>query len=693
VRSDLFSLGAVVYEMCTGQPAFPGDGNQVLDALLHRHPVAISRLNYDAPEELDRIVRKLLAKNPADRYQSARDLIVDLRSLRRSIEQEEYAELSPVPAVAVGKWARPALRRRGSWILLAVAAIAAAVTVWLAWPAKTLSVRPSPYSPMVLSIEAPPGTRFSEGSRNTAAISPDGQYVAFVATDSAGNSQLWLRPLRSPQAQVVADSRGAGSPFWSPDSRAIAFFNESGLRRVNLGGVRSEMMAPATEDRGGSWGASGVVLVALDPRRGLFQIPATGGRLQQVIEPDASRGEVGYMWPQFLHDGRRFIYFVLSNDERVRGIYLGSLDGGRGRRLVGSDSSAVSTAAQLLLVRDGTLVAQRFDESAGQLEGQPTPLLENVATSLTYRSAVSVSEVDSLVYSSGQATDVTQIGWYDRSGTRVATIDAPAKYRDPALSRDGRYLAVEHYRDSISDIRVFDLIRGGMIQFAPAVEVRFPVWSPAGRLAYSSSNRGWRDIYVRRMEGTGEPTLLVQSPSDKMPTDWSSDGRFLAYADLPPGGSYDLWVVPAEAGAKPAPILRGPAQEVSGKFSPDVKWLAYASDESGLLEVYVRRFPAGETARRASVGGGYDPVWISPKRLSFLDRTGQLMEVEVPASESDIIGRPMPVMRTKVLTPGTSRNHYQWSADGKRILVNSPAFDVPSGGMNVIVSWSSMLAK
>jgi eukaryotic-like serine/threonine-protein kinase len=674
VRSDIYAVGVLMFLLVTA--AFPVTGKD-FEALAAAHRDGrrqrLQDLRPDLPLAFVQVVERALAADPAQRFESSGAMQAALAAASQPLS------LSGAPR-RPSKLARIAVV--GGVILLAGLLVA----LWR-WP------RPPAPLPLVFSLEPPAGSRLSESLRNVAAISPDGRYVAFVATDQAGISRLWLRSLRSLEVKPVVDSRGAANPFWAPDSSALAFFCATGLKRVSVGGVRSETVSTATEERGGTWNAVGTLLIAPGPRQGLFSVPAGGGGLERVIAPDPARGEIGYMWPQFLPDGKRFIYFVLSNDEAVRGVYLGSLDGALRKRLVASDASAVLAGNYLLFVRDGNLAAQAFDARREALVGPPTSVVEEVTANTDYCSAVSASNTGVLVYSPASPADLTQLGWHDRSGKQLATVDTPGRYRNPALSRDGRYLAVQWYRDTLSEIRVLDLVRGGAIRVAQSPVVQSPVWSPDGRLAYVASDAGWLDIYVRDIESAAAPTLLVQSATDKMPTDWSSDGRFLQYTVLSPNGSYDLWQLSLGPGGRAEPILEGPAVEAGAKLSGDMRWLAYVSTESGQPEIYVRRFSNGKTTRRVSVKGGLDPSWGPGNELFFLDLSAQLMHVDIPATERDVITTPRRLFQTRIVNPGASRNHYALSQDGRRILLNSPVRDTQAARLTVVANWTSLLEK
>jgi serine/threonine protein kinase/Tol biopolymer transport system component len=677
VQSDIYSVGVLMFFLVTN--SYPVLGGS-LDEIVAGHRAGLRQRLRDLRPELPAafvlIVERALDPDPRRRFESCGALQAALSAAVRPEGPPAWTE-AQVPRPAWGRVALTAL----------LASILAGSLAW--WATRS---QPKRSTPLTFGIAPPPGGRFIESSRNVGVVSPDGEHVAFVATDEGGTSRLWVRPFRSHDAIAIPDSDSATNPFWAPDGKQVAFFAREGLRRVSLGGVRSETIAPATENRGGSWSTQGVILVAPGPRQGLYRVNAAGGALEPVIAPDRGSGQIGFMWPQFLPDGHRFIHFVLSNDEHVRGVYLGSLSGEAPRRLLASDASAVFAGGYLFFVRDGDLCAQALDVSAGRLEGVPARLLQGVATTRAFRSAVDAAD-SVLVYSASGATDTSELRWYDRTGRKLGLIASAANYRNPALSADGRYLAVQQYRDTLSDLRVLDLQRGGSVRIAHAPTVAFPTWSAQGTLAFSSSDSGWLDIYVTSLGAKEKPKPLILSNSDKMPTGWSPDGRFLAYADLPAGGSYDLWVVLVEDPEKRIAILGTSANEYGGRFSPDGRWLAYVSSDSGHPEVSVIRFPGGTRSRPVSVSGGADPQWESSNRLSFLDPLGRLMEAEIPATDEQPISPPQVVFQTDVVTPTSSRNHYAWDGASGRLVLNNPVALAGQPRLAAVVNWAELLSK
>ena len=677
VRSDVYSLGVLLFYLVTGSVPVPG---RSLDEIKRKHGSGTRQraqdLRADLPASFLRVLERAIAAKPEDRFESAGEFLAALGT------------------ASVGVVASPGVNGRrwnGAWLTAVAAAIALAGA---AAGALYMRARASNAvsAPLFATIDPPAGTRFAESMRNVAAVSPDGRHVAFVATQE-GRSKLWIRSLVTGAAHVIPDSTGASNPFWSPASDAVAFFSGTGLRRVSVDGVRSETLAAPTEERGGSWNAKGVLLFAAGPRDGLFTVPATGGTPTPALMPDQSKGEMGFLWPDFLPDGERFVFFVWSNDERIRGIYQGRLGSSEYERLTGSDTSAEISGDYLLFVRDATLVAQRFDRDDARAVGEPVSLLPQVAATPDFRSAASASQTGILVYTPFAAADLMKLVRFDRNGNQLGTVGSPGKYRNPAISSDGRYLAVQQYHDSISEIRLFGLVQLSESRLRHRAGAEVPVWSDDGRLAFAATDHGWLDLFIRRVDSDAPAQLLYKSSEDKIPTDWSSDGSYLSFTSLKPGGDYDIFVVPVPATSPPIPVAATTtAYEADGQFSPDGRQIAYISTSTERPEIYVKAFPFGSASRRVSTSGGLSPAWGADGTLYYMDLESNVMRVRIPASDKAQIPAPSPMMRTEIITGGTSRTNFAVAPDGG-ILVNTPVSAEVSTNLALVANWTSLLRK
>ena len=557
-RTDIFAFGAVVYEMLTGKKAFEGKSHaSLIGAILKDTPPPISTIQPLTPPALDRVVKKCLAKEPDERWQSANDLRDEVKWI---------VEGAPAPtAITVTRGARS--RERFAWIATALAvAVAGALAVpYLRTPAAAPEMR--------LEITTP-----STSSPVSFAISPDGRRLVFAASGE-GQPRLWLRPLDMATAQPLSGTEGAIYPFWSPDSRSIGFFAEGKLKRLDVGGGLPQVLADASP-RGGSWNADGVIVFTRTGLGPLFRVPGSGGEAVAVTRLSAGQGS--HRFPHFLPGGRQFLFYAQGTVES-HGIYLGSLDSPEAKRVMASDTAgAYAPNGWLLFVRAGTLLAQRFDLARGELTGDPITVADPVGTESGVNiGALSVSAAGLVAYRSG-GSNRRQLAWFDRSGKLLGAMGPPDEsLSGPSLSPDGRRVAAHRTVQSNADIWLLDATRTTRFTFDTGLD-RFPVWSPDGsRIVFDSNRKGHRDLYQRPTSGAASEQLLIESPQDKFLPEWSPDGRFIIYASNDPKTAWDIWILPLQGDRKAFAFLKTSFNESSGVFSPDGRWVAYASNESG----------------------------------------------------------------------------------------------------------------
>ncbi|MBI3666800.1 MAG: serine/threonine-protein kinase, partial [Acidobacteria bacterium] len=680
-RTDIFAFGAVVYEMATGRKAFEGRSPaSLIAAILGSHPPAVSSIQPMSPPALDRMVKTCLAKEPDERWQSARDLKRELQRIAGGGPE------SPVPAVAMSQgWSR--------WAWKGATAVLLAVTLAFA---VAYFHRPLPETRAVkLTLLPPEKTSFNE-----IAVSPDGRRLAFTATDAFGKTQLWVRPLDSLSAQPLPGTEGASYPFWSPDSRFLGFFAAGKLKKIEASGGPPQTLCNAPVPRGGAWGSDGVIVFApsFTP---LFRVSAAGGEPQPVTSLDASRSEVAHRWPQFLPDGKHFLFLAFGSPENT-GIYLASLDSKDRTRLLGENSSAAYASGYLLFLRERTLLAQPFDAARLQMIGEAVPVDEPVQIDSLLRARFSVSRSGVLVYDSIVGGS-RRLLWFDRAGKQLSSVGDPGDYLNLNLSPDDQRVAANR-RDSQTgtvDIWLFELSRGvtSRFTFGPGI-AGGPVWSPDGsRIAFSSTRDGPWNLYEKLSNG-GSDEPLLKSSNNKFAMGWSPDGRFLLYAlyaEQDPKTNSDLWILPLEGGGKPFPFLRSAFNESQGQFSPDGRWIAYTSNESGKSEIYVRPFSGAEAGAGAkaqiSSNGGTGPRWRRDgKELFYVAPDNKLMAVVVKAGAGAFQagGVPQPLFKTRA---ADFNFLYAVAADGRRFLVISQAEQAASAPATVVLNWNAGLRR
>ncbi len=679
-RSDIFAFGAVLYEMATGRKAFLGKSQaSLIGSILRDDPPAVSELSPMTPPALNRVIKTCLAKDAEDRFQTAHDVKLQLQWIA------EGGSAAGVPAPVV---ARRKSREQVAWVVAAAGILAAGAFAFG-------YVRRAPAEASAVRFRIPPPEGLA--SFGTPKISPDGKYLAFNATDSTGKSMIWLRPLSALEAQPMPGTDRAGRPFWSPDSRFIGFFAGGKLKKVEVSGGPPQTVCDAPTGADGAWSPNGTILFDGRSEDPIMRVPASGGVPTVLVKLDKSRGEVGVGWPQFLPDGRYFLYQAQASRFESSAIRMAELGSNTSREVTRSGSRfEYAPPGYLLFVREGTLVAQPFDWKSGTVSSEPFPVVERVGTGQVGLAHFSVSGNGVLTYGTGEASN-RRLVWVDRAGKELGAIGDPARYSDLALSPDETRLAmtIDDPRASTADIWVRDLARGvsSRFTFSPDDDSA-PTWSPDGsRIVYLADRGGKFEIVRKLASGAGGEEVLRKSETAEPPDTFSRDGRFLSYYSRQPGTSWDVGILPLAGDRKPIPFLSSQFVEVRPRFSPDGRWIAYDSNESGQMEVYVQAFPGPGGKWQISTAGGSEPQWRRDgKELFYLAPDSKLMSVDATSGESFQAGVPKPLFLAS-LEPIIVRNRYAASADGKRFVLLSPIGRPSMPPTTVILNWTAGLAK
>jgi serine/threonine protein kinase len=673
-RSDIFALGAVLYEMTTGKRAFEGKSAvSVAAAILEKEPEPIKTLQPMTPPALERAVKQCMAKDPDQRWQNAGDLGSELSWI---LESGTQPGTIATPAPTGGRRYSEPL----AWIL-AVVALIAAITIG------AIHFSPRESKLVVRSqINAPEKFRFNFVGDNGGppVISPDGKLVVFSAMVD-GKSQLYLRSISKLSLDALPGTEGGTFPFWSPDSRSIGFFTIDKLKRLDVGGGPAVAVADAAQGRGGSWSASGVILFTPNYASPLFQVPASGGTPAAVTNMDPKY--TTHRWPWFLPDGKHFVYMAANHKDPTSAntaVYFASLDGRENRLLVPSRSSAVYASGFLLYVRDNALVAQSMNASSGQFQGDATVLNDDVQVDATlWRGTFAASENGTLLYQPGSAQAGLNMAWFDRNGKQEGTVSTTDDYRQIELSPDGKRVVVS-VGEPLASLWVYDLTRKTRTRLTFGNEnYSHPVWSRDGsQIAYTqgggAANDAGHKILSRASNGTGEQKLLLTlDPASGMQQalcDWSPDGQFLMFRNgfSGVGDGFDLWILPLFGDRKPFPYVTGPGDQQYAQFSPDGKWVAYVSDETGRNEVYVAPFPRTGAKWQVSQNGGMLPRWRRDgAELLFAGfNSGQFMAAQVNGRGTNFeVGEVRELFTMNNMTPSIASEQYDVSADGNRFLV------------------------
>jgi eukaryotic-like serine/threonine-protein kinase len=679
-RADIWAFGVVLYEMLTGRMLFSDEtASETIAAVMMKEP-DWNALPANIPARVRDLLRRCLVKEPRNR-------VCDIGDVRITIEEVQSG------TEVDGTLAQVSATRR-SKVLVGIATVLFLTTIFFA----ALSV-------VYFNRAAPSEIRVEVNTASTAdstsfAISPDGRRLVFSASNE-GKSQLWVRPLDLLAAQPLAGTDGATYPFWSPDSASVGFFADSQLKRIDIVGGTPQVLANAGAGRGGAWNRDGTILFAPLGTGPLLKAPATVG--EAVAGTRLESGQTSHRFPQFLPDGRHFVYFVQGGP--APGVYSGSLDGGSSKWLANADAAAVvSPSGFLLFLRRTTLFAQAFDFKRQELSGSPFPVAEQAAFDPATFAAGFSATAGIVAYRSGSTGVVRQLTWLDRSGKSVGAIGAPdsAGLTNVELSPDGKRVAVDRTVNGNQDVWVIDVARGVPTRFTfdTAFDV-FPLWSPDGsRVVFTSNRKGVFDLYWRLSSSAGADDLLLESDQTKAPTDWSSNGRFLLFFSIDPQTGYDLWILPVFGDKKPFPFLKTPFDERDGQFSPDGKWIAYQSNESGRFEVYVQPFPGLRGKFQISSNGGAQPRWNkNSKEIFYVSLDSKMMAAPVklsPDGQSLETGTPaalFPVLIAGGPVPGVNKQQYAVSSESQRFLVNLAADEGAASPITLIYHWKPQAAK
>ncbi|MBK5294942.1 MAG: protein kinase [Acidobacteriia bacterium] len=660
-RADIWAFGVVGYEMVTGQRLFHGE--TVGDTLAE---VLKKEINLDAaPAEVRPVLRRCLER---DRKKRLRDI---------------------GDAWCVGPEFAPTAGRRSSVLPWAVAAVClvAAVLGWGAWMRKSSE----PVLPVVLTVEPPEGSRFgSIGNMGGSAISPDGRTLAFVATTAKGETLLHLRPLESLAARALPGTEEAGRPFWSPDSKSVAFVAGGKLKRIDVAGGVPITLCDARFARGGTWNEEGVILFG-DQAQALQRIPASGGTPSWVTRVNKEAGETAHYYPRFLPGGKEFLYLVRHSDPEKMGIHIGALDakpGSPAARIVQTEYKAAYDAASgrlLYMQGAGTLMARKLELDPPGLAGDPVTVAEGVRIGANNGYAeFSISGNGTLFYGRGSAFEKVRFGWRDRGGKLLETIGQPAQVGFTfSLSPDGgRVVYSSGSGLSQSDIWVLELARGlsTRVTFGQS---NWPRWSPDGKQLYYSNRSG---IHRKAADGSGEEELLMKVTQSNFVRSVSPDGKYLLF------GNGDIMTLPLTGERKAEAYLQTKYNEIGAAFSPDGRWVAYDSDESGRVEIYVQGFPERRGKWLVSADGGRQPAWRADgKELYWAGLNNTLMAASIELQAAGVRpGRAEALFR---LPASDTFPAYQPSRDGRRFLVYEPEGRQQELPMVVVENWAGRLGK
>jgi eukaryotic-like serine/threonine-protein kinase len=677
-RADIWAFGVVLFEMLTGRRLFQGeDVSETLAAVIKEEPDWSL-----VPAQVRRLLKSCLARDPRRRLRD----IGDVWQLLDDAPQAIHAVTQPWPSLL-------------PWIAAAVFAILAVVAFWAPW-------RTPAAAPRLMRLQIPvPGN----ATPGLFAVSPDGQSLAFIATGTDGIRRLWLRRLDSLEAQPLRGTEGLSTPtpFWSPDSRFIAFDAGGTLKKIDVSGGPPQRICDLSNAAiGGAWNSDGVILFG--SLGGGIQRVSEGGVAIPITSLDTSRNENRHVLPILLPDGRHFLYLRVSSAIENSAIYLGSIDsppaGQNAKPLLittiapGFAPAPDLRSGSLLFIRNQTLMSQPFDIRQLQLVGDPSSVADGVGSAIN-GGFFSASNNGVLVYRTGPAGrgQTWQLTWFDSQGKKIGAAWEPFSFTGSgfAIAPDGFRGAVSRVDTQTAnpDLWILDFVRNTPTRFTFGSGISGnPIWSPAGnRVIFTSNHDGGFNLYQKPANLVKDVELLLKSPEMKTPTSWSRDGRFVLYTAIDPKRKDDVWVLPLEGERKPVPLITSPFNESEARFSPDGHFIAYVSDDSGRSEVYVRPFSGTSVGERWQVSnnGGTDPRWRGDGRAIFyMTPDGTVMQVDVKTGATFQSEAARALFK---LPPGSTPPDV--TGDGKRFLAGVPTDQDAQTPFTVITNWQSALKR
>ena len=684
VRSDIFALGAVLYEMVTGRKAFDGKSQaSLIGSILKDTPPPASSIAPMTPPALDRVIATCLAKDPDDRIQTAHDVKLQLQWIA------EGGSRAGVPAPVVQ---RRRSRERLAWTIAAASLIAAGGLT-----AIVVRAARKPERIFRSALPPPEGTSFwlESNGPGPAVVSPDGRQVAFTAVDGAGKVNLYVRSLDAVEARALSGAEGAQYPFWSPDGRSLGFFGAGKLKTIDAAGGSPQTLCAAAEGKGGTWGPAGVIVFAPNPNSPLFKVSEKGGETTAITKLDVSRGDDSHRHPRFLPDGKHFLYIARSQKTGSEGhpVLAASLEGGAEKVLVRSPAAAMYASGHLLYLRETTLMSRPFDAARLAFTGEASPAAEKILMPAigTAIGVFSASQNGILVYQTARGEATSRLQWVTRDGKPEGSLGEPAEYGEALLSPDGKQAAAT-IRDPATgthDLWIFDLARGVRTRFTfdPGDDTA-PLWSPdGGALVFSSNRKGHYDLYRKALDGSSEEEALVASDADKYPFSWTAGGRTLLFLETAKDVGIEIRTLALDGSRKPESWAKTKFNERPSALSPDGRWFPYSSDESGRWEVYVTSFPRPGRKWQISTEGGAYAFWSADGgEILYHDLGGMIRAVAVTArGETLEVGQSRPLFRAE--GPSPTAPSFSPTSDHQRFLVVGQG-QKPNALLDLVVNWT-----
>lgn len=681
-RTDIFALGALLYEMATGQRAFQGSNKTSLIAsIVSSQPPPISNVQEMTPPALDHVVSKCLEKDPENRWHSAGDIASQLRWIATDGSQVGLA-----PGVEPPRRKQPLL----PWAVTGLFAVAAIVLGLM-----SLGGGAEPPAVVRASLDPPPHTALIPFDQLGVALSPDGGRLAFAAFGAEGGQRIWVRDLSSGTAEPVPETDGGSYPFWSPDGTHLAFFADSNLKKIDLRGGSPRVLAEATSGRGGSWGPDDTILFAPSIRSSIHRVPASGGAAAPVTKFDPEK-ETTHRWPQFLPGGKHFVYLSRKKVEGQRHIgrlVLGAMDSDESRVILEDSTNAVYIdPGYLVFGRSGDLLARPFDAGSLEFTGEEIPVTAEKSSFWEAKNFVvfTASSNGTIVYLPESAFQ-SELRWFDRTGRPLGTIGEQDFYSDPRLSRDGTRVAFVRGKSQSGrrDVWIHDLEYGREMRLTfESGEYNSPRWSPDGsRVAFVCRPQSVQDLCAKSVGDASSMEVIHESGNWNGTGSFTPDGAGLLFSEQDPQTANDVWILDTETGESRV-LLRTPFTEASAEVSPDGKWFLYTSDETGRLEVYARETKEASQQWQLSTEGGLEPRWRADGREAyFVTPDGTVMAVAIQTQPAFRAASPKALFQIPEAGDEREPLFADVTPDGERFLVNLPVESRASASFHAIFNW------
>jgi serine/threonine protein kinase/Tol biopolymer transport system component len=675
-RTDIFAFGELIHEMVTGKPAFSGKSRaSLIAAILTTEPAPISQLQPMTPVALEHVVKKCLAKDPDERWQSASDLASELNWILAAGSQAGVA----APLVSPRR-----RRERAIWIGagVVVAGVLALIAAYVGWQS---GLEGHGGSPVHLTVTLPPGETLPNISNMPVAISPDGSMIVYSAYGEDRKMQLYSRKLGSFQSTPIAGTEGARGPFFSPKGEWLAFVNEdSKLEKLSLLGGSAVVVADQAT-LGGAWADDDTIYFNQTFASGLYAVPAGGGQPRRVTQPGSTPEDRAHVWPSVLPGGNGLIFTVWTgrsfNDARIEVL---SFKTGKRKVLIEGTGARYVSNGYLAYARNGTLFVVGFDPKRLEIKGAPVPVVEGVNTGASNGDAdFAVSNNGTLVFQPGTVTSFQRnLAWMDRTGKATNITEEVKPFAMPAMSPDGKRIALILTSSSF-DVWVYDLERDTLTRASFGGDDYRPHFSSDGKmLGYDSSKSGHQQVYVKHGVAQGEEVVVTEGPENKEFYGWTPDGREVIFGRQNKDTGWDLYAAAVEGDHKPRSLVVMPFNQNGARLSPDGKWLAYVSDESGQGEIFVQAMSDPSTRAQVSSGGGDDPRWARSSNELFFRSKNRVMSVKFAPGGELKPGKPILLFEDK----------RQWSgldvaADGRLVVTREAENNGTGTQINVVLHW------